>query len=115
MATELYWIIDDEPGQREYRVRIRYHVDSFDSGDSQTPPQGGEVFLEGLDIALVRHFNEHGNVSGVDSGAAAEKYTDRAWQVLQQDEFLRERIEEACRQEGYQGLSPRGVLDGSSW
>jgi hypothetical protein len=94
--VDLFWTVEDELFNREYVVRLLYVVDPFDSGDRTTPPAGGGARLEDIQVTQVRHFDDRGNVVGIEIASAAQKYYRRVWKLLEADSSQLQRIEEAC-------------------
>jgi len=89
-SRSLFWSLDDEAAGRQYEVRITYEMDVWDEGDFSTPPAGGDAVLRHLEVLQVRHYDAEGNVTGVDLGAAARRYDERAWELI--DEGIVSRI-----------------------
>ena len=82
MTRSMFYRLDDEAHGRQYEVRITYEVANWDRGDFTTPPAGGDARLTHIEVLQVRHFDADGNVTGVDLGASARKYDQRAWQLV---------------------------------
>lgn len=74
--------LDDEANGRQYEVRITYEVTRWEPGDFTTPGAGGTPMLKHLEVLQVRHYDEQGNITGVDLGDAARKFDRRAWQLV---------------------------------
>lgn len=101
MATasrQLLWTLDDEAENRQYVAQIIFELLPFDPGDWTTPPAGGEALISSAHVEQVRHLDDAGEVVRVDMGEAARRSDQRAWQLIEEDELLREQIEDACRE-----------------
>lgn len=81
-SRSVFWSLDDEAAGRQYEVRITYEIDAWDEGDFTTPPVGGQAVLRHVEVLQARHFDADGNLSGVDLGAAARRYDQRAWELI---------------------------------
>ena len=95
-SNNLVWDLDDERNSCEFQVRIFYEFVDNDPGDSTTPAYGGDVILENVQVTRVKVLDGGGNVVAMKTGEAARKFDDRAWQLIDHNAMLRERIEEAC-------------------
>lgn len=100
------WTIMDERDSCEYRLFPLFEDEDEEEGI-------GRPVLTDVAVMEAAHLDDEGEVLRRDSGPAARRYDERAWELLQQDRGLRELMEATASSIAAVGVKASSSADGA--